>query len=88
MRLDPSTARLKRLTPALAVAAGLPVLGAAAWLTSPDWLRIFRPQASPDDPMSLHVVAVLVLTISYFILAGTLWVLPARWLMLWAAHRR
>jgi len=71
MRLDPSTARLKRLTPALAVAAGLPVLGAAAWLTSPDWLRIFRPQASPDDPMSLHVVAVLVLTISYFILAGT-----------------
>jgi len=24
----------------------------------------------------------------YFILAGTLWVLPARWLMLWAAHRR
>jgi hypothetical protein len=26
--------------------------------------------------------------LGYFILAGTLWVLPARWLMLWAAHRR
>jgi hypothetical protein len=26
--------------------------------------------------------------LGYFVLAGTLWVLPARWLMLWAAHRR
>ncbi len=26
--------------------------------------------------------------LGYFIVAGTLWVLPARWLMLWAAHRR
>jgi hypothetical protein len=24
----------------------------------------------------------------YFVIAGLLWVLPARWLMLWAAHQR
>lgn len=24
---------------------------------------------------------------AYFLLAGTLWVVPARWLMLWAARR-
>jgi hypothetical protein len=24
----------------------------------------------------------------YFVAAGTLWVFPARWLMLWAAHMR
>jgi hypothetical protein len=24
----------------------------------------------------------------YFVIAGSLWVIPARWLMLWAAHRR
>jgi Protein of unknown function (DUF2842) len=23
----------------------------------------------------------------YFVVAGTLWVIPARWLMLWAAHK-
>jgi hypothetical protein len=26
--------------------------------------------------------------LGYFLVAGTLWVLPARWLMLWAAHQR
>jgi len=26
------------------------------------------------------------LQIPYFVLAGTLWVLPARWLMFWAAR--
>ncbi len=26
--------------------------------------------------------------LGYFIIAGTAWVLPARWLMLWAAHQR
>ncbi len=25
---------------------------------------------------------------AYFVLAGTVWVLPARWLMLWAARMR
>lgn len=24
----------------------------------------------------------------YFVIAGSLWVAPIRWLMLWAAHRR
>jgi diguanylate cyclase (GGDEF)-like protein len=49
----------------------LGVLGTAAWLTSPEWLRAFYAGPSPDDPRSLHVIAALVLTISYFILAVT-----------------
>ncbi len=24
----------------------------------------------------------------YFVIAGSIWVMPIRWLMLWAAHRR
>lgn len=36
-----------------------------------------------DDVASAHW-AVQAL---YFVAAGTLWVIPARWLMLWAAHK-
>ncbi len=25
---------------------------------------------------------------AYFLIAGSLWVMPMRWLILWAAHRR
>jgi diguanylate cyclase (GGDEF)-like protein/PAS domain S-box-containing protein len=67
MRLDTPIARLKQLTLVLALA----VLCAAAWLTSPEWLHAFHAGSSPDDPTSLHVIAVLVLAISYLILAGT-----------------
>lgn len=67
MRLDFTTARLNRLMLAL----GLAVLIVAAFMTSRIWLPFFNAGAPPDAPESMHVLSVLVLTISYFILAGT-----------------
>ena len=35
-----------------------------------------------------HVRSPWPLQFAYFVVAGTLWVLPTRWLMLWAARQR
>ena len=67
MRPALTSARRKRFTLAFALAA----LGAVALATSRYWLPASSAGASRDPDLSLHVVAVLVLTISYFILAGT-----------------
>ena len=53
------------------LALGIVVLGIIAVLTSGYWLPSFNPAASPDSPVSLHVLASLVLSISYFIMAAT-----------------
>jgi diguanylate cyclase (GGDEF)-like protein/PAS domain S-box-containing protein len=52
------------------LAFGVAALAVVALLTSRLWLPVFNAGAPPDSPESLHVLAVLVLTISYFILAG------------------
>lgn len=67
MRLAFPTVRLIHLKLAL----GLVVLGAIALFTSRWWLPSIVLKAPADGTASLHVIASMVLTISYFILAGT-----------------
>ncbi len=54
----------------LKLISGLLGFGVAVAFTSAYWLPVFGSGASADGPASLHVVAEMVLTISYFILAA------------------
>ena len=67
MRLAFPTAALFRLK----LASGLVVLGILALATAGYWLPNSVLKAPADSPESLHAVAAMILTISYFILAGT-----------------